>query len=146
MLITIVQTLLVGRVDWKLKVCDLLQSTLTYLLLQPVTRKNDEGMEEEDEGAEEEAELMQNKEFLQSVLSTLPGVNPEEALQNLEEMTQEEEEKEEEDKVSGKSCFFFFSMLTCDSGLHTELWEAPQPSCTHIPATREHEAWQWETF
>ena len=108
MLITIVQTLLVGRVDWKLKVCDLLQSTLTYLLLQPVTRKNDEGMEEEDEGAEEEAELMQNKEFLQSVLSTLPGVNPEEALQNLEEMTQEEEEKEEEDKVSGKNCFFSF--------------------------------------
>ena len=88
-------------------VCDLLQSTLTYLLLQPVTRKSDEGMEEEDEGAEEEAELMQNKEFLQSVLSTLPGVNPEEALQNLEQMTQEEEEEEEKDKeVSGKSYFF----------------------------------------
>ena len=104
MLITIVQTLLVGRVDWKLKVHDLLQSTFTYLLLQPVTRKGDEGMEEEDE---EEAELMQNKEFLQSVLSTLPGVNPEEALQNLEEMTQEEEEKEEEDKVGGESYFFF---------------------------------------
>ena len=118
MLITIVQTLLVGRVDWKLKVHDLLQSTFTYLLPQPVTRKGDEGMEEEDE---EEAELMQNKEFLQSVLSTLPGVNPEEALQNLEEMTQEEEEKEEEDKVGGES-YFFFSMLNCDSGLHTELW------------------------
>ena len=117
MLITIVQTLLVGRVDWKVKVRDLLQSTFTYLLLQPVTRKGDEGMEEEDE---EEAELMQNKEFLQSVLSTLPGVNPEEALQNLEEMTQEEEEKEEEDKVGGES--YFFSMLNCDSGLHTELW------------------------
>ena len=85
--------------------CDLLQSTFTYLLLQPVTRKGDEGMEEEDE---EEAELMQNKEFLQSVLSTLPGVNPEEALQNLEEMTQEEEDKEEEDKVGGESYFFFF--------------------------------------
>ena len=83
-----------------------------------MTRKGDEGMEEEDE---EEAELMQNKEFLQSVLSTLPGVNPEEALQNLEEMTQEEEEKEEEDKVGGES-YFFFSMLNCDSGLHTELW------------------------
>ena len=104
MLITIVQTLLLGRVDWKLKVHDLLQPTFTYLLLQPVTRKGDEGMEEEDE---EEAELMQNKEFLQSVLSTLPGVNPEEALQNLEEMTQEEEEKEEEDKVGGESYFFF---------------------------------------
>ena len=31
---------------------------------------------------------MQNKDFLQSVLSTLPGVNPEQALLNLKEMTE----------------------------------------------------------
>ena len=98
--------MLEGRVDWKSRVRDLLQSTLTYLLLQPVMRKDDEGMEEEDEGDEEEAELMQNKEFLQSVLSTLPGVNPEEALQNLEQMTQEEEEKEEEDKEVSVESYF----------------------------------------
>lgn len=72
-------------------------------------------MEEEDEGDEEEAELMQNKEFLQSVLSTLPGVNPEEALQNLEQMTQEEEEKEEEDKeVSVGSYFVQCQHVTVD--------------------------------
>lgn len=49
-------------------------------------------------------DLMQNKEFLQSVLSSLPGVNPEEAMQNLQEMSevaveQAEEEKKEKDKV-----------------------------------------------
>ena len=33
-------------------------------------------------------ELMQNKAFLESVLSTLPGVNPEQALRNLREMTE----------------------------------------------------------
>jgi ribosomal protein L12E/L44/L45/RPP1/RPP2 len=38
-------------------------------------------------GAEME-ELMQNKAFLESVLSTLPGVNPEQALRNLREMTE----------------------------------------------------------
>ena len=73
-------------------------------------------------GAEME-ELMQNKEFLESVLSTLPGVNPEQALQNLREMTEastsaqaqgrgragekEEEAMEEEkpeDKVSCALC------------------------------------------
>ena len=42
-------------------------------------------------------DLMQNKEFLQSVLSSLPGVNPEEALQNLQEMTEAIEEEEEEE-------------------------------------------------
>ena len=33
-------------------------------------------------------ELMGNREYLESVLSSLPGVNPEEALHNLEEMRQ----------------------------------------------------------
>ena len=60
--------------------------------------------EEEEEGGADTADLMRNKEFLQSVLSSLPGVNPEEALQNLEQMAQaaqeqegQEEEKEEEE-------------------------------------------------
>ena len=54
-------------------------------------------------------ELMQNKEFLESVLSTLPGVNPEQALQNLREMTeasssaQEGGEKEEEAMEEGST-------------------------------------------
>ena len=47
-------------------------------------------------------DLMQNKEFLQSVLSSLPGVNPEEALQNLQEMTEAIEEEEEEEEAEGK--------------------------------------------
>lgn len=66
------------------------------------------------QAAEMEA-LMQNKDFLQSVLSTLPGVNPEQALQNLREMTeaattssssaqaQEGEEEEEEEMDEGKA-------------------------------------------
>ncbi|XP_041346749.1 26S proteasome non-ATPase regulatory subunit 4-like [Gigantopelta aegis] len=40
------------------------------------------GTAEREEEDVEMQELMQNKEFLQSVLSSLPGVNPEEALQN----------------------------------------------------------------
>lgn len=51
---------------------------------------------------EEMQELMGNREYLESVLSSLPGVNPEEALHNLEEMRlaaqQEEEEEEGADK------------------------------------------------
>ena len=44
--------------------------------------------EDDDEGMDE---LMQNPEFLHSVLSSLPGVNPEEALQNLEQMKDQQE-------------------------------------------------------
>ena len=50
-------------------------------------------------------DLMQNKEFLQSVLSSLPGVNPEEAMQNLQEMsevTDEQTEEEKKEKVGDK--------------------------------------------
>ena len=60
-------------------------------------------------------ELIQNKEFLESVLSTLPGVNPEQALRNLREMTEassaqaqgegtreDEEEAMEEEKTESK--------------------------------------------
>lgn len=56
-------------------------------------------MEEEEEVVgSDAADLMQNKEFLQSVLSNLPGVNPEEALQNLEEMSQAAQEQEQEER------------------------------------------------
>lgn len=63
-----------------------------------------EGGEEDDDIEMEE--LMQDRDFLESVLSTLPGVNPEEALQNIEQMTQpttEESSEKEDDKV-GCSC------------------------------------------
>ena len=40
-------------------------------------------------------ELMSNRDFIRSVLSSLPGVNPEEALQNLEEMTEQQEKGED---------------------------------------------------
>lgn len=55
--------------------------------------------EEEDTEMED---LMQNKEYLQNVLRTLPGVNPEEALHNLEQMSQsvleQKDEKNSKDK------------------------------------------------
>ena len=54
------------------------------------------GTAEREEEDVEMQELMQNKEFLQSVLSSLPGVNPEEALQNLQEMTEAAEEQQKE--------------------------------------------------
>lgn len=56
-------------------------------------------------GGGEEADmqnLMANKEFLESVLSSLPGVNPEEALQNLREMTGETDEENKEEKEEEK--------------------------------------------
>lgn len=65
---------------------------------QPLAGDSGEGMEEEEEVGSDAADLMQNKEFLQSVLSNLPGVNPEEALQNLEEMSQAAQEQEQEER------------------------------------------------
>ena len=66
---------------------------------QPLAGDGGEGMEEEEEVVgSDAADLMQNKEFLQSVLSNLPGVNPEEALQNLEEMSQAAQEQEQEER------------------------------------------------
>ena len=54
-----------------------------------------EVMDDEDEDDEEGMdELMQNPEFLHSVLSSLPGVNPEEALQNLEQMKDQQQQKD----------------------------------------------------
>ncbi len=53
----------------------------------------------EDTRDQEMEEMLQNPEFLHSVLSSLPGVNPEEALENLKEMTKAvENEKDENDK------------------------------------------------
>ena len=48
-----------------------------------------------------EMEMLQNPEFLHSVLSSLPGVNPEEALQNLEEMTKVVEDQKDQKKREG---------------------------------------------
>ena len=45
---------------------------------------------------DEMQQLMGNREYLESVLSSLPGVNPEEALHNLEEMRQAAQQQEEE--------------------------------------------------
>jgi hypothetical protein len=57
-------------------------------------------MDDEDEDDEEGMdELMQNPEFLHSVLRSLPGVNPEEALQNLEQMKDQQQQKDSK-KVS----------------------------------------------
>ena len=60
-------------------------------------------------------ELMHNRDFLRSVLSSLPGVNPEEALQNLEEMAeqQEQEKSEKEEKVSKKMSMSDRRALAC---------------------------------
>lgn len=41
--------------------------------------------------------MLQNEEFLHSVLSSLPGVNPEEAMQNLKEMTDAIEDQKSKD-------------------------------------------------
>ena len=41
----------------------------------------------------DDEDLMQNPEFLHSVLSSLPGVNPEEALHNLEQMTDQDQDE-----------------------------------------------------
>ena len=60
---------------------------------------------EESTNDEEMQALMQNKDFLQSVLSNLPGVNPEEVLQNLQDMTEAvEEENKQKDKKDDKVC------------------------------------------
>ena len=45
--------------------------------------------------------MLQNPEFLHSVLSSLPGVNPEEALQNLEEMSKVVEDQKDKKKKDG---------------------------------------------
>lgn len=55
---------------------------------QPKTEGTEETEETNDPQGAEIEELMQNKDFLESVLSTLPGVNPEQALLNLREMTE----------------------------------------------------------
>lgn len=67
------------------------------------------------DGGGEEAEmqeLMQNKEFLQSVLGSLPGVNPEEAMQNLQELTGEKDTKKDEEKVVCREKNFLFYKFT----------------------------------
>lgn len=46
------------------------------------------------------SELIHNRDFLHSILSSLPGVNPEEALQNLEEMTEDQGKDAKRDEVN----------------------------------------------
>ena len=58
----------------------------------------EEDEEDDDEGMDE---LIQNPEFLHSVLSNLPGVNPEEALQNLEQMKDQQQQQKKDDKKVG---------------------------------------------
>jgi hypothetical protein len=41
-------------------------------------------------------ELIKNKEFLESVLSSLPGVNAEEAMQNYQEITKSNDEDKQQ--------------------------------------------------
>ena len=60
----------------------------------------EEGVADHDK---ESDDILQNAEFLHSVLSSLPGVNPEEALQNLKEMTEAVEEGgDEKDKKNNE--------------------------------------------
>ncbi len=59
----------------------------------------DQGLVDDDD---EMSELMSNRDFLRSVLSSLPGVNPEEAMQNLEEMTYQQLGEEEEGDANGE--------------------------------------------
>jgi hypothetical protein len=61
---------------------------------EPTSEQMEGGGEEDDMN-----ELMSNRDFLRSVLSSLPGVNPEEALHNLEEMTEQEDGDAEEGEV-----------------------------------------------
>ena len=63
-------------------------------------------------------ELMGNREYLESVLSSLPGVNPEEALHNLEEMRQaaQQQENTKQDDKSKKvnllsPCVSFYATI-----------------------------------
>ena len=57
-------------------------------------------MEDEEDDDEGMDELMQNPEFLHSVLSSLPGVNPEEALQNLEQMKDQQKDNKKVESYS----------------------------------------------
>ncbi len=55
---------------------------------------------EDDDGVED---IMQNPDFIRSVLSSLPGVNTEEAIQNLEQMEEmEKKAKKVNRRMEGK--------------------------------------------
>ena len=82
----------------------------TIYILQPLSTDGATQTQEEEGDVGEEGdidddadmeELMQNREFLESVLSTLPGVNPEEALQNLQQMAQAQQEQQREGEEEG---------------------------------------------
>ena len=60
--------------------------------------------EGEDEEEEDMEVLMQNPDFIRSVLSNLPGVNPEEAMQNLEQMDKATKEEVSRKQEEGLGC------------------------------------------
>lgn len=62
------------------------------------------------------SELLSNRAFLRSVLSSLPGVNPEEALQNLEEMTDQQGGEEEEEEVRKLKGAWACKLYTLNAG------------------------------
>ena len=75
-------------------------SSFVFFFLQSMSGETGASGEGDDqpmaEGEDEDMDvLMQNPDFIRSVLSSLPGVNPEEAIQNLEQM-EEMEKKEKE--------------------------------------------------
>ena len=67
-------------------------NTRSFVCTQGYGEVMDDDDEDDEEGMDE---LMQNPEFLHSVLSSLPGVNPEEALQNLEQMKDQQQQKDD---------------------------------------------------
>ena len=70
-----------------------------------------------DDADDDMNELMQNRDFLRSVLSSLPGVNPEEALQNLEEMAEQQDQKsEKKGEVSSITWILSFTLWTIVCG------------------------------
>ncbi|XP_064382965.1 26S proteasome non-ATPase regulatory subunit 4-like [Halichondria panicea] len=64
------------------------QMALALQMSMAVMDDDQQAMDTEEQADDpDDEDLMQNPEFLHSVLSSLPGVNPEEALHNLEQMT-----------------------------------------------------------
>ena len=63
----------------------------SHTLTQGYGEVMDDEDEDDDEGMDE---LLQNPEFLHSVFSSLPGINPEETLQNLEHVKDQQQQKD----------------------------------------------------
>lgn len=81
----------------KLTLCFTIDTLFKVNIHIHLTSMHNTHTHKEDDGEEGDEDLMQNPEFLHSILSSLPGVNPEEALHNLEQM---KDQQKEQDKVS----------------------------------------------